>query len=196
MAEEKIDGIASALVKAQKQIQAAHKDGKNPHFKSKYATIEAVWDACRDALNSSGLAVTQTVEVGEYGPLLKTTLLHVGGQIITSECPLLNPKGDMQGLGSAITYARRYSLAALVGVVQEDDDGQSATTKAYDHPASPNQHISEAQGKRLYAIATGELKRTKEWYLTFVEGWGVERPSDILKSEYEQFEQDMRNAAA
>lgn len=199
---EETNEITKALVEAQKKIQAAHKDGKNPHYKSKYATLEGVWEACREALNAHGLAVTQTIRARESGVFLRTRLLHTSGQSIYGDCPLLNPKGDMQGLGSAITYARRYSLAAIVGVVQEDDDGEQASLAssktaggASSESRSSSGTISEAQGKRLYAIATGELGRTKDWYLKFVNDWGLDKPSDMLKSEYEQFEQDMRNSA-
>lgn len=180
--------IAKALVEAQKKIESAHKDKTNPHFKNRYATLEAVWDACHRALSENGIAVTQTLHYSQMGAaILRTSLLHTSGQSIISECPLLNPKGDMQGLGSAITYARRYSLAAIVGVTQDDDDGEGSSARG-----GTSKTITEAQGKRLYMIATSELKQTKDWYLGFIKDSGYENPSDILMSDYEAVEKKMR----
>lgn len=118
--------LAEALAKAQAQIKGAVKDATNPHFKSKYADLASVWDACRKPLADNGLSVTQSGRVTEYGPVLVTTLLHTSGAFVTGEIPLLMGKQDMQALGSALTYARRYGLAAMVGVVADDDDGNAA----------------------------------------------------------------------
>lgn len=120
--------LAKALCAAQAKIDGAKKDSANPHFKSKYADLSSVWDACKSALTSNGLSVAQFGRMGEHGPSLVTRLLHVSGESIEGEIPLLNGKGDMQGLGSAITYARRYGLAAIVGVSPEDDDGNTAVS--------------------------------------------------------------------
>jgi hypothetical protein len=121
--------FAAALVKAQSQIEGAKKDSKNPHFKSSYADLASVWDACRDALHANGFSVIQGGELLDDHWVMKTTLLHETGQASSSYVPLLNSKGDMQGLGSAMTYARRYGLAAIVGVCPEDDDGNAASEK-------------------------------------------------------------------
>ena len=121
--------LAKALHKAQGQIDGAKKDSANPHFKSKYADLASVWDACRAALQGNGLSVAQFCRVSEAGAVLVTRLSHVSGESLDGEIPLLNGKGDMQGLGSAITYARRYGLAAIVGVCPEDDDGNAASEK-------------------------------------------------------------------
>lgn len=121
--------LATALVKAQARIDGAKKDSTNPHFKNKYADLGAVWDACREALHSNGLGIVQTPCLIEGQWALATTLVHESGEQISGYVPLLNTKGDMQGLGSAITYARRYGLAAIVGVCPEDDDGNAASEK-------------------------------------------------------------------
>ena len=121
--------LAAALVKAQGQIEGAKKDSKNPHFKSSYADLASVWDACRTALQANGFSVVQYGDVVEGQHVLMTLLLHESGDSIKGCTPLLNGKGDMQGLGSAITYARRYGLAAIVGVCPEDDDGNAASEK-------------------------------------------------------------------
>ena len=127
--------LAKALHKAQGQIDGAKKDSANPHFKSKYADLTSVWDACREALQKHGLSVVQFGRTSEGGAVLVTRLLHTSGEFVEGEIPLLNSKGDMQGLGSALTYARRYGLAAMVGVCPEDDDANAASEK----PAKPAQ---------------------------------------------------------
>lgn len=121
--------IAAALVKAQSQIEGAKKDSKNPHFKSSYADLASVWDACREALQANGFSVVQVGELVEGQWCMRTMLLHESGDHLSGYVPLLNTKGDMQGLGSAMTYARRYGLAAIVGVCPEDDDGNAASEK-------------------------------------------------------------------
>jgi len=128
--------LATALAKAQAQIKGALKDSMNPHFRNRYADLESVWDACREALTSNGLSVVQGAHYVDGQWVLTTQLLHTSGDLMESHVPLLNSKGDMQGLGSAMTYARRYGLAAMVGVVQTDDDGNAASNGPSE-PAAP-----------------------------------------------------------
>lgn len=124
-----IKELVSALIKAQGEIKIAPRDRANPFFKSKYADLAGVWDACREALQNNKFAITQVVSPSEGGAfVLKTILLHESGQYITSDFPL-NPTTDTpQGVGSAVTYARRYALAAIVGVVTDDDDDGNAAS--------------------------------------------------------------------
>lgn len=122
-----IASIAKALSAAQAEIENATKNAENPHFKSGYADLSAIWDACRAPLTKNGLSVTQTVHREGANIVLHTTLMHISGECIRGEMPLLMTRNDMQGLGSALTYARRYSLAAMVGIAQEDDDGNAST---------------------------------------------------------------------
>lgn len=126
-----IGKLAEALSKAQGQIKGASKDTTNPHFKSRYADLASVWEACRKPLADNGLSVVQfTKVVGEdRATMLVTRLLHASGEFIEGDTPLLMGKNDMQALGSAITYARRYGLAAIVGVAPEDDDGNAASAR-------------------------------------------------------------------
>ena len=123
---ESIADIAAALSKAQASITGALKDSANPFFKSKYADLASCWDACRKPLTDNGLAVIQTIEAGEGRAVLVTTLAHSGGEWIKSYCPILTKDDSPQALGSAITYARRYALAAMVGLAQIDDDAEAA----------------------------------------------------------------------
>jgi len=127
---EQINELATALAKAQSQIEGAKKDKKNPHFKNDYADLASVWDACREALTGNGLSVAQSAESsGDGGYGVTTMLLHVSGQWLTGTLYLRPTKDDPQGAGSALTYARRYGLAAMVGVAPADDDGNAASAK-------------------------------------------------------------------
>lgn len=131
-----IHELMTALAKAQGKIQPAIKDKKNPHFKSSYADLNSIWEACRSALSENGLAVVQTVECREREPVLVTTLGHSSGQWMRSEMPIITQKMDPQGIGSALTYYRRYSLASIVGVAPEDDDAEAAQRREARPPVS------------------------------------------------------------
>jgi len=122
--------LNEALAKAQAGIKEAAKDGFNPHFGKAYVTLGSDWAACREALTKNGLSVTQGTEQTEPGKLsLRTTLLHSSGEERSFLMPLILQRQDMQGLGSAITYARRYSLESIVGIASDDDDANDAVTK-------------------------------------------------------------------
>jgi len=123
---EQINELAAALAKAQGAMQNATMNRTNPHFKSKYADLSSVLDAIRAPLASSGLAVAQTMLATERGMTLRTTLMHSSGQFIATEYPLPATQRPHE-MGSALTYARRYSLSALVcNASDEDDDGNVA----------------------------------------------------------------------
>ena len=118
--------LFAALAKAQGEMRGAEKDGNNPHFKSSYATLASVWDACRAPLSKNGLAIVQTLEKSESGWIVETLLTHSSGEFISGSCPVVSAQQSMQSLGSGLTYARRYSLMAIVGLAPEDDDGENA----------------------------------------------------------------------
>lgn len=124
-----INELATALAKAQGQIEGAKKDSSNPFFKSSYADLASVWDACRKPLSDNGLSITQTTTVVESQLYLETMLMHSSGQWQSGILPINPVKPDPQGLGSAITYMRRYGLQSMVGVAPEDDDGNAASGK-------------------------------------------------------------------
>ena len=136
---ELINELAGALSKAQGEMQAAIKDKVNPFFKSSYADLGSVWDAARPVLSKHGLCVLQTTELVAEGKIVMvTTLAHTSGQWVKSFLPLNPAKNDSQGVGSALTYLRRYSLSAIVGVVcDEDDDGETAVGRGKSHPENP-----------------------------------------------------------
>lgn len=152
--------LATALCKAQSQIRGAIKDSTNPHFRSDYADLESVWDACREALHGNGLSVVQVGADAPEGHIaIKTMLLHESGQYIDGVMTLPMVKRDPQAAGSAITYARRYSLAAMVGVVQVDDDGNAATQqpKKQQTPAQPQETLKA----KLYRLSGEDAERIK-----------------------------------
>lgn len=124
---ESIEKLALALNKFQSEMTAVKKDSVNPFFKSKYADLNGIWEAIRKPLTSNGLSVAQTISASEFGTALETTLLHISGQFISGQQPIIATKADAQSMGSAISYCRRYSLSALLGLTADDDDGHAAS---------------------------------------------------------------------
>jgi hypothetical protein len=123
-----INELAAALCKAQGEIKSAKEDKTNPHFKSSYASLDSVWEACRDPLTKHGLSVVQLPNVEGEMLILTTMLMHTSGQWIKSRMPITSAKMTPQAIGSGMTYMRRYCLASLVGVAPKDwdDDGNEA----------------------------------------------------------------------
>lgn len=123
--------VYSALVSAQAHMTAALKTTTNDHFKSKYADLASVKDACFAALNAEGIAVIQPIVETEHGRFVSTVFYHAETDTqIECSVPLIVTKNDMQGFGSAVTYARRYGLMSLAGIAPEDDDGNAAAAAA------------------------------------------------------------------
>lgn len=154
---ERMKELYSAFIKAQKEIKTALKDSKNPHFKSTYADLESVWDACRDALHKHGLGIMQLTDIDASGvPVLVTRIVHESGQHVEGRYPLLskdanNPQTQL----AALTYARRGAMAAACGVVQSDDDGNTAAGHTPAQPAKPASPIQQNIAK--VASPTTEL---------------------------------------
>jgi hypothetical protein len=128
MQSETIGALAAALSKAQADITGALKDSSNPFFKSKYADLASCWDACRKQLAANNLCVIQTTDLDDLTnqTVLKTILAHSSGEWVKSITPILTKDNSPQAQGSGITYARRYALAAIVGLAQVDDDAEAA----------------------------------------------------------------------
>ena len=150
-------GIYAALASAQMAMGPALKDSTNPAFKSKYADLASVMAACMPALNANGIAVIQPTIDDENGArFVKTILAHISGETLECRVPLIVSKNDMQGYGSAVTYARRYGLMSMAGIAPEDDDGQAAV-KA---PPRDDQRRDEPRreaGPTAAQIAAGSL---------------------------------------
>lgn len=145
--------IAGALLAAQKEIGSALKGSSNPFFKSKYADLGAVMEACKEPLNKNGITVLQPVNADADGEYVETILLHESGEFLSSRMKLLVPK-NMQDYGSAVSYARRYSLQSLVFIPAEDDDGETTMGRKSNGPAK------EASPERLVDTETLPTKRS------------------------------------
>jgi len=131
---DSIKEIATALAKAQAVMAGARKDATNPHFRSKYADLASVWEACRTPLATNGISVIQMTEPSEKDEIIvDTRLMHTSGEWIEGRLTLPVSKADAQGYGSALTYARRYGLSAAVGIAPEDDDGNAAAAAKPDY---------------------------------------------------------------
>lgn len=130
---ESIKELAAALSKAQGQMESAKKDSANPFFKSKYADLAAIVEAVKRPLAENGLSYLQITDIPENDTdavLIETVLMHSSGEWVSGKLRMPVTKHDAQGVGSAITYARRYGLQAMLGVPAEDDDGNAAAAAA------------------------------------------------------------------
>ena len=136
---EQINEIAAAIAKAQGQIKGASTDANNPFFKSKYADLASVWDACRGALSANGLAVIQSPGAIGTSVSVDTLLTHSSGQWIAGTVSVTAREDTPQAIGSAITYLRRYALQSFAGVAPEaeDDDGNAASAKSNTAKVTP-----------------------------------------------------------
>ena len=142
--------LYAALHKAQGKIETVRKNGTNPHFKSKYATLDEVWESVRKAVNEAGLVVFCTIDNAADGKKDLTT--HVAevtsGEEISSSFPIVAQSISPQAIGSAMTYARRYTLCALLAIVTgdgADDDGEAATN----HNGTPKAPSASAAASAL-----------------------------------------------
>lgn len=132
---DSIAELAKALAKAQGEIENASKNAANPHFKSKYADLAEVLNTVRPVFSSHGLSVLQMPSFDGGIASVETLLMHTSGEWISNTCSAPVSKNDAQGVGSAITYLRRYSLAAFAGIAQEDDDANGAV--GHNKPQQP-----------------------------------------------------------
>lgn len=126
---QEIKELISSLAKAQRVMKPAIYNKVNPHFKSRYADFASCMEACRIPLSDNGIAVIQSCETIDGKISLITILAHISGQWIKSEFPIIPSKMDSQAIGSAMTYAKRYSLCGMIGIVADeegDDDGEAA----------------------------------------------------------------------
>jgi len=141
---QSIGELMAALAKAQGEIVSGIKNKSNPFFKSKFLDLPAVWEVIRKPLSINGLSIVQTVEGTTEQLYLLTILGHSSGQWIKSRMPLILVKKTPQEMGSSISYSRRYSLMALIGVCaeDEDDDGEAAT-KPHRKEAKPKEATPE-----------------------------------------------------
>jgi hypothetical protein len=200
--------LFKALVAAQKELKPAIKDSTNTHFNSKYADLAACFEAGLPILNKHGLCLIQ-IPTGDGDNIGVTTILgHTSGQYISGALQMHNPDSNPQKMGSAITYFRRYGFGAIIGLATEyDDDGNEASkpSQVYQKsaPATPGPYtakpqqnpkalLSEAQVKRLYAIA-----KENKWTEVQVKGYildqfGKKSMSEVVRSEADELEAAMK----
>lgn len=212
---ESIIDLVVALVKAQAEIKGAVKDANNPHFRSQYADLESVWEAVREPLTKNGLCVIQLPSADEMGVSVETMLCHSSGQFVSEVLRMVPVKNDPQGVGSCITYARRYALQSVVGVAPKDDDGEAASGRgasAVGAMCTPQKAAASKEAplpgmkqgtSETYAAHTGA---GASWH-EFVCSWGKEggplkgkrlgeltpKNLDWLKSKLEEAEPAKRN---
>lgn len=136
--------LFAALAKAQGEVENASKNAANPHFKSKYADLAEVLNTVRPVFSENGLSIIQSTEFDGALVSVTTTIAHKDGGYVSSKASCVPSKTDAQGVGSATTYLRRYSLASACGVAQEDDDGNSSA-----HNGKPVAKITEKQEASL-----------------------------------------------
>ena len=159
--------IYQAFVKAQKAFGPALKTSTNPHFRSRYADLSACVEAVIDALNNNGIGLVQVTHPCESGVSIETVLVHESGQTMTSGVlHVPASKQDAQGYGSALTYARRYSLMAICGIAPEDDDGNRASkpieVKAKDIKVERVSVVNKAAGEVTEVLNTTKKSRIEK----------------------------------
>ena len=202
-----IKDFVSALAKAQGVMKPAVFNKVNPHFKTRYADFTSCMDACRQPLSDNGIAVMQYCETIEGKLNLVTMLAHVSGQWVKSEFPLIASKMDSQGIGSAMTYAKRYNLCGMVGIVADedvDDDGeasvgrgkQTETSKPKESNA-PTQKINTSQIgmiKNLKGKLDEEcIKKINKWLLSTYKTENIEDlPQESFAKVFSAFENALK----
>lgn len=196
---ENINELAAALAKAQAELNNAKKSSNNPYFKSKYADLAEVLDTCREVLSKNGLSVIQPVgAVSEQTIEVTTVLMHSSGQWVKSKTNMPMVKLDPQAAGSAITYARRYSLAAMVGISQADDDGEGAMGRgdAKPKPQAEAKPKPKPKDVELLKSAHGQITKIDKFFElvkrknanidNICRYFHVERPDELSEEDLER----------
>lgn len=172
---ESIAALAAALAQAQGRMKPAKMDGRNPHYGSRYATLASLIESIRIPFAEAGLAVVQGAN--EDGGI-DTTILHASGEWITFRgIPMRPAKDDPQGIGSAMTYARRYGLAAAVGQVGDDDDDGNAASAALPTQAAARAEAPHGGDTPPVATAAPEVDPGLDKTPVEAEGIIIERPT-------------------
>ena len=197
---ESIKELASALAKAQASMENASKDKDNPFFRSKYANLESVVGVIRPAIEPHGLSFIQVCHDWDVGAKVETIILHESGEWLS--CGVMSApamKADAQGFGSALTYARRYSLSAAFGVATEDDDGRSASkrkgrdTPEGDKPTDADAEWAEGLAMQVRSLMTKQdIKGAAEVLNTL--GVGGSYDAEAKEAAWSRLESPIRSA--
>ena len=179
--------IYSAFIKAQQQFAPALKSSLNPHFKSKYASLDNCIEAVIDAFNDNGIGLIQQTHEAESGVIIETILIHTSGEQLSGG-KLFVPatKLDAQGFGSALTYARRYSLMATCGIAPEDDDGNAASKQPVKLSPSPNLKppvLDIFKFKQMLISSKDEVELKTAWATIYPQVKNTEHLS-VVQKEY------------
>ena len=179
MQHSSIDQIATALCLAQGEIENAVKNSANPHFRSRYADLAEIINTVRPVFTKHGLSVVQSPSYADGLVSVTTLLMHKSGQWIRDTASAPASKLDAQGVGSAVTYLRRYSLAAFAGIAQEDDDGNAASkpvkapavdeSQLLDYVSAIEAAPSSEELQRLYKEAYDLCKGNQTWQTRIIE---------------------------
>ena len=183
---EAINELAAALSKAQAAMEGATKDSENPHFKAKYADLGNCWVACRKALTDNGLGIIQIPSADGANVTVTTMLTHSSGQFIEGSLSMIAQKNTPQGVGSCITYARRYALSAFVGIAPEDDDGQAASQGGGNYQKPPASVLSEPQLKRMFALMNQSTWDQAKLKAVLLEKFGLDSSRKLNRQQYDQ----------
>ncbi len=167
MGSDAINELAGALAKAQGKIKPAIKSVENTFYKSSFADLPAVMEACRGPLSENGLAIIQLTQYEGDQIWLETILAHSSGQFIGSKYPVRPVKSDPQGLGSALTYARRYALMAMVGIVADDGSDDDANAASGHGNGSAKRLDAPPEKPNPKTAATEWAKQSEDLLLTF-----------------------------
>ena len=187
---EQTNEIFTALSKAQRQMANATKDKLNPHYKSRYADLTAYLDAAREPLTANNLALTQTMRAEGTQMFLITRLCHSSGQWVASEMPVIASKLDPQGIGSALSYYRRYCLAAICGMGADDDDAETAQ-QPYRQPPKPK-YLTQEQARELNTICKSMPDDRQERFWTYCkENFNAQDWVDIPSEQFENLKRIM-----
>lgn len=164
---EAIDQISTALAAAQAEITNPVKDSENPHFKSTYADLAGGLSVARPVLAKHGIAIIQATSLDGDVMMLETRLAHKSGQWVATDYPVCKFPIPQQQAGSALTYARRYSLFSLVGIAGEDDDGNEASKVATPAPAKKEVATITAEQVESLSNLIDEVKANRAKFVGF-----------------------------
>jgi len=174
---ETIEKIALALVKAQSEMGNAIKDSANPFFKSKYADLNAIREACMPALSKHGIALLQPTVSIDGKNYVETILMHESGQWISGLTEILFTKqNDAQAQGSGITYARRYGMQSFVNIGADDDDGNTASVQPKQQPTQPTKKPYLERGTANFTAVINAINK------------GMVNSIDLVKQKYDLLE--------
>ena len=185
---ESIESLAVALVKFNGEVSKIAKDAENPFFKNNYATLDTIIDEVRPILQKNGLSVMQIPSGDGQNISMKTLLIHESGQWIESDELVMKPvKNDPQAVGSAITYARRYSIGAFLSLnTGEDDDGNIATGNDKEPPGTEKTKLTEKQVGRLFGIAKDNGYEVGRVKAKIIAEYKVKDVADLSKAQYDK----------